>query len=164
MLFDFAHSVDKWLRRPWRSPIPGGHQQVTLQYTYSCCTLYDYVTAVYLPTTILTSDCLVFSDSCCFLIYKQFLTVGLGSYFWCLQLQHRGGLSGVCVAVDSQRVAYQMKLPSLFSILFHSHLAVVVVEPWFAAVEVNRWWWWNEEESPEEEDNETTGKSWGLYT
>ena len=60
------------------------------------------------------------------------------SYFVWLHLQHRGELSGVCVVVGSQQVAYWMQCPSFCSILVHSHLADVFVEPSFAAVDVKR--------------------------
>jgi len=46
------------------------------------------------------------SCSCCFRFYTQFLTLRAGSWFRWLHLQCRGELTGVCVVVGSQRVAY----------------------------------------------------------
>jgi len=80
------------------------------------------------------------SCSCCFRLYGRFLTVRPGSCFRWLHLQSRGELSGVCIVVGSQRVAYWKKRPSFCSILFHAEPAEVFVESWFAAVEVERWW------------------------
>ena len=76
--------------------------------------------------------------SCCFQFSGQFSTVHLGSYFRWLHLHHRGELCGVWAVVGSQRVASGMKCPLFCSILFHSHLAEVFVEPPFAAMEVKR--------------------------
>jgi len=44
-------------------------------------------------------------------------------------MQGHGELSGVCVVVGFQRVAYWQKCPSFCSILFHAQLAEVFVEP-----------------------------------
>jgi len=80
------------------------------------------------------------SYSCCIRCYRRLFTVPPGWYFRWLHSQRRGELSGICVVVESQWVAYRMKRPSFCSICFHSHPAAVFVEPWYAAVEVKRWW------------------------
>jgi len=80
------------------------------------------------------------SYSCCFRFYWQFSTMRPGSCFRWRHSQRHGELSGVCVVVGFQRVAYWPKRPSFCSILFHAQLAQVFVEPWFATVEVKRWW------------------------
>ena len=61
-----------------------------------------------------------------------------GPYFWWLQFQHRGGLTGVWVAAVPQPAAHWMKrLPSgLIRIV--SHRAEVFVEPPLAVVEMVR--------------------------
>jgi len=73
-------------------------------------------------------------------VLRTISTVHPGSCFWWLYLQRRGELSGLCIVVGSQRVAYWKKRPSFCSILFHAQLAEVFVEPWFAAVEVEGCW------------------------
>ena len=74
-----------------------------------------------------------------------------GSYFWWLQLQRRGGLTGVCVAAVSQPGAHSMKCPWSGSIRIQSPQAEVFVEPWLAVVETVR------KVIPK------NGKSWGIY-
>jgi hypothetical protein len=56
MMFDFADRVDKYLGRPWRFVIVGSNKLVTELSTYTSCTLYCYLTAVYSEMELLTSD------------------------------------------------------------------------------------------------------------
>ena len=88
--------------------------------------------------------------SCWFQFDVLFLNVHPGSYFWWLQLQHRGDLTGVCVAAVSTRVALCLKCLSFGSIRLQSHLVAVCLERWVAVVE--RWggWSWSEVGSPED--------------
>ena len=153
-MFNFAECADKCLDWPWRFPTTGGYKLVTQLSMYTSCILYGWLTAVYLDTDILTSDCVLLlmraaSYACCFLCVLllmlaasgyiwPFRTVRAGSYFWLLHLQHCGGLSGVCIVVVSQRVAYWMKCLSFCSIPIHLYLAVLFVEPWFVGAEVKR--------------------------
>jgi len=59
--------------------------------------------------------------------------------FWWLHLESHSELSGVCVEVGFQRVAYWQKRQSFCWILFHAQLPPLFLEPWFAAVEEKRW-------------------------
>jgi hypothetical protein len=59
-----------------------------------------------------------------------FLNVRPGSYCWWLQLQHRGGLTGVCVAAVARQVAHCVKRMMFSSIRLESHLEDVFQEPW----------------------------------
>jgi hypothetical protein len=52
-----------------------------------------------------------------------------GPYFRWLQLQCRGGLTGVCIATVSQPGVHWMKRPLFGSIRIESHWAEVFVEP-----------------------------------
>jgi len=58
-----------------------------------------------------------------------------GPYFRWLQLQRRGGLTGVCVAAVSQPGVHWTKRPVFGSIRIESHRAEVFVEPSLALVE-----------------------------
>jgi len=72
-----------------------------------------------------------------------------GSYVRWLQLQCRGGLTGVCIAAESHQVAHWLKHLSLGSIRLQSHMVQVCLGTWLAVVE----WWgrWSRKEvgSPE---------------
>jgi len=154
MMFDFVDCMDKCPGQPWRIPIMRGYKLVTQLSTYTSCMLYHQFTAVfprYQYTYISSRAACHFG---CFRFYGRLLTVGAGSYIRSLHLQRCSELSGGCVVVGSEQVAYWMKHPSFCSILFNSHNAEVFVGPWFAAVEVKRWLYWNKVGSPEEEDNE----------
>jgi hypothetical protein len=61
-----------------------------------------------------------------------------GPYFWWLQLQRRGGLTGVSVAAVSQPGVHWMKRLPFASIQIESHRAEVFVEPCLAVVETVR--------------------------
>ena len=111
------------------------------------CSSIPTPAAGYMISWLLSTSIRLYSHpiACCFIslllpVEGQFWTVHPGSYFCLPDLQRCSELSGVCVVVGSQRVAYWMKCLSLCLLLFHSHLAEVFVEPWFAAVEVKRWW------------------------
>ena len=80
------------------------------------------------------------SHTCCFWFYEQFLNVWLGSYFQWLQLQCRGGLTGVCAVATSHQVAHLLKRQSSSSIRIQNHLVDVFLQPWLAVVE--RWGRW----------------------
>ena len=66
---------------------------------------------------------------CCVRFYLLILNGHPGPYFWGLQLQRCGGLTGVCVAAVSQPGVHWMKRPPLGSIRIESHRAGVFVEP-----------------------------------
>jgi len=59
IMFDFMHSADEFLHRPWRVAIPGSDNLVTKLSTYPSCILYCYLTAFYIDMEILTSDCIL---------------------------------------------------------------------------------------------------------
>ena len=64
-----------------------------------------------------------------------FLNVRPGSCFRWLQLQRRGGLTGVCVAAESRQEAHCVKRLSFGSIQLQSHLEEVFQDPWLVVVE-----------------------------
>ena len=74
------------------------------------------------------------SDHCWVCFYVLFWNMSSGPYFWWVQLQHRGGPTGVCVAAGSQPGAYWIKCPSFGSIWIRSHRHEVFVKPWIAVV------------------------------
>jgi hypothetical protein len=76
------------------------------------------------------------SDSWFFRFYVPFLNVCLGSYSGWLQLQRRGRLTGVCIAVESRQVAHYVKRLLFGWIRLQSHLEDVFQEPGIAAVEM----------------------------
>ena len=80
----------------------------------------------------------------CFRFHVLFSNVHPGSYFWWIQLQRRGELTGVCVADMFYRVAHFLKSLLFGSIRLQSHLVEVFLESWLAVVE---WWgrWWRKE-------------------
>ena len=91
------------------------------------------------------------SSYCCwFRFYLLFLIVHPGSYFLWQQLQHRGGLTCVCVAAVSHWVAHCVNHLSFSSIRLQSHLVEVFLEPSLAVVEWWRRWSRNEVGCPEE--------------
>jgi hypothetical protein len=90
------------------------------------------------------------SDYCCVQLNMICFNVRLSRYFRCLQLQHRGGLTGVCAATVPQPGEHWMKLPSFDSIRIPYHPAEVFVEPWLAVVAKVRTM------------ITKSGKSWGL--
>jgi len=120
-----------------------------------------YVHQLYL---ILLVDCLLYwygathiwlhdaAYYCCIRSYILFSNVRSGPYFRWLQLQRRGGLTGVCVAAVSQPGVHWMKRPSFGSIRIVSHRAEVFVEAWLAVVEQVR------------KMIMKSGKSWGIYS
>jgi len=73
-------------------------------------------------------------------------------YFWWLQLQRCGGLTGVWVAAVSQAGAHSMKRPSCGLIRIQSHRADMFVEPRIGVVEKVR------------KMITKSGKSWGVYS
>jgi len=91
------------------------------------------------------------SHLCWFQFYVLFSNARLGSYFWWLQLQCRGELTGVCVAAVAHWVAHCLKSLSLGSIRLQSHLVEVFLEPWLAIVEWWGRWSWKKVGSPEED-------------
>jgi len=78
--------------------------------------------------------------SCSVRFHLPLLNLCPGSDFRWLQLQRRGGLTGVCVAAVSQLMEHCTKRLSFRSIPIQSHLVQVLVEPWLAVVE--RWGRW----------------------
>jgi len=95
--------------------------------------------------------------SCCFRLYVLPLNVRPGSYCLLLQLQHRGELTGVCVAAVSHWVVHCLKCLSFGSIRLQSHLVEVFLEPWLTVVE----WWgrWFQKEVATPEDYVVSYKS-----
>ena len=92
-----------------------------------------------------------------FRFHVLLLNVGPGSYVRWLQLQHRGGPTGVCVSAVSYRVAHCSKRLSFGSIRLQSHLVEVFLEPRLAVVE----WWgrWSRKEVGSPEDYIVSYKS-----
>jgi hypothetical protein len=80
---------------------------------YPGCTLYCELTAFYIDIELLSSDCMV-------------------------QLQCRGGLTGIGILAVTIPVAHLMKRPSFGSIRIEFHRAEVFVEPYLAMVEIER--------------------------
>ena len=76
-----------------------------------------------------TSDCMllpvVAGSGCTYSLFN----IRPGPYFRWLQLQRRGGLTGVCVAAVSQPGVHWMKRLLFGSIRIESHRAEVFVEP-----------------------------------
>ena len=56
MMFDFADREDRCLFRPWRFAIAGSDELVKQLSTYTSCTLYCFLTALYIDMELLTSD------------------------------------------------------------------------------------------------------------
>jgi len=97
------------------------------------------------------------SQYCCIWFSVPFPSVRPGSYFWWLQLQHRGELTAVCIAAVSHRVVNSLKCLSFGSITLQLHLVEVFLEPWLAVVE----WWgrWSRKEARSPEDDIVSYKS-----
>jgi len=89
---------------------------------------------------------------CCVWFHLLFLYVWPRPYVWCLQLQCRGGLTGVCVAAVSEPGTHLVKRPSYGSIRIQSHMAEVSVEPGLAVVDNVR------------KMITKSGKSWAIYS
>jgi len=68
-------------------------------------------------------------------VWSMFSNVCTRSYFWLLQLQLRGGLTGVFSAAASQQVGNCMKSSAFGSNLIASHEGEVFVDPWLDRVE-----------------------------
>ena len=75
------------------------------------------------------------SHCCCLQFYTVFLYVRPGSCFWWLQLQHWSGLTGVCGAAVSHRVAHRLSRLLFGSIRLQLYLVEVFLEPSLAVVE-----------------------------
>jgi hypothetical protein len=101
---------------------------------------------------LLTSDSMLLPIIAATGLTYFFLKVRPVPYFWWLQLQRRGGLTGVCVAAVSQPGEQWMKRPPFSSIRIESHRNEVFVEPWIAVVEKVR------------KMITKSGKSWGIYS
>jgi hypothetical protein len=97
------------------------------------------------------------SYSCFFRLDVPVLNVCPGSYFRWLQLQHRSGLTCVCVAAVFCRVAHFVKQLPFGSIGLQSHLVEVCLEPWLAVVET--WGRWSQKEVGSAEDYNLSYKS-----
>jgi len=97
------------------------------------------------------------SYSCCVRFYLPCSNSRPGSYSRWLQLQHRGGLTGVCGAAVSHRVAHWLECLSFSSIRLQSHLVEVFLEPWLDVVE--RWGRWSPEEVGSPQDYIVSYKS-----
>jgi len=78
------------------------------------------------------------SDSFCILFYTLFLTVHSWWYCWCLHLQLRGGLRGVCIVIWSLLGANSRKCLSFCLIPIHLYHAVLLAQPEFATIAVKR--------------------------
>jgi len=129
MMFDFADRADKCLRRPCRFALPGSDKLVTELSTYTSGILYCSLTAFYIDMELLTSDSMLLPIIAASGFTYLCVKVRPAPYFRWLQLHHRGGLTGVCVASVSQPAVHWMKRTPFGSIRIESHRAVVFVEP-----------------------------------
>jgi len=149
-MFNLADCVEQCLGWPRRFPVTGSDEfvHIALNIPQLCIILLvDRPLHQYGLTQIGLHAA---AHSCGFRLYIHGLNVRPGSDFRWVQLQHRGELTGVCIAAVSHRVAHCLKRLSFGSIRLHSHLVEVFLEPSLAVVE----WWgrWSRKEvgSPEE--------------